>query len=94
MVVPHEGTRELFVLHPQVADFLRAENAAFLTEQLDPAEARRVHEGALRSHIQRLGARQLQATVQALAPHLPHYALRAAEGSHAITAVSRTPAAE
>lgn len=94
MVVPHEGTRELFVLHPQVADFLRAENAAFLTEQLEPAEARRVHEGALRSHIQRLGARQLQATVQALAPHLPHYALRAAEGSHAITAVSRTPAAE
>ncbi len=90
MVAPHAGTRELFVLHPQVADFLRSENAAFLTEQLSPAESRRVRPGVLRGHIQSLGARQLRATVHALAPHLPHYVLQAAEGSHAITSVSRT----
>jgi len=91
MVVPHVGTRELFVLHPQVADFVRSENASFLTEQLRPEEARRVRAEVLRGHIQRLGARQLRATVHALAPHLPHYVLHATEGSHRIASVSRTP---
>jgi len=76
MVAPHVGTRELFVLHPQVTAFVRAENAWFLVEQLRPAEAARVDAAALRSQITALGARQLAATVASLAPHLPHYRLR------------------
>ena len=63
MVAPHVGTRELFVLHPQVTAFVRAENAWFLVEQLRPAEAARVDAAALRSRITALGARQLAATV-------------------------------
>lgn len=39
MVTPHVGARELFVLHPQVIDFVRAENAWFLVEQLAPQAA-------------------------------------------------------
>ena len=76
MVAPHVGAREVFVLHPQVTDFVRAENAWFLVEQLAPAEAARVHAPALRARIAALGARQLAATVASLAPHLPHYRLR------------------
>lgn len=76
MLAPREGARELFVLHPEVADFVRAENAWFLIEQLTEAEARRVDPSTLRGHIARLGARQLAATVQQLAPRLPHLVLR------------------
>ncbi|MEZ4410307.1 MAG: hypothetical protein R3A52_28080 [Polyangiales bacterium] len=91
MVTPHEGTRGLFVLHPQVASFLRGETAEFLTEQLDPGEARRVSLASLRARTEALGERQLRATVGALAPHLPHYLLRVSEARHAISAVSREP---
>ena len=80
MVAPHVGAREVFVLHPQVTDFVRAENAWFLVEQLAPAEAARVHAPALRARIAALGARQLAATVARLAPHLPRYRLRV--GAH------------
>ena len=89
MVTPHEGTRGLFVVHPQVAAFLRAETAEFLSEQLAPEEARRVSLESLRARTAALGARQLAATVSALAPHLPHYILRVSERAHAITAVAR-----
>ena len=91
MVAPHEGTRELFVLHPQVAAFIRAENADFLVERLAPDEARRVRGDALRARIEELGERQLRATVAALAPTLPHYVLRVSEGSHSIESVERAP---
>lgn len=76
MVAPHVGARELFVLHPQVTDFVRAENAWFLVEQLDPALRARVDAAALRARIAALGARQLAATVSRLAPHLPRYRMR------------------
>jgi len=89
MVTPHEGTRGLFVVHPQVAAFLRGETAEFLSEQLAPEEARRVSLGSLRARTAALGDRQLRATVGALAPHLPHYVLRVSERAHAITAVVR-----
>jgi rhodanese-related sulfurtransferase len=89
MVTPHEGTRGLFVVHPQVAAFLRAETAEFLSEQLAPEEARRVSLASLRARSAALGERQLGATVRALAPHLPHYILRVSERAHAITAVAR-----
>jgi rhodanese-related sulfurtransferase len=89
MVTPHEGTRGLFVVHPQVAAFLRAETAEFLAEQLAPEEARRVRLESLRARTAALGERQLRATVDALAPHLPHYVLRVSERAHAVTAVAR-----
>jgi rhodanese-related sulfurtransferase len=91
MVAPHEGTRELFVLHPQVAAFIRAENADFLVERLTPEEARRVRGDALRTRIEELGERQLHATVAALAPTLPHYVLRVSEGRHSVESVERAP---
>jgi len=89
MVTPHEGTRGLFVLHPQVATFLREETAEFLSEQLPPEEAARVRPEALRAHIEALGERQLRATVSALAPHLPHFLLRVSERTHTVLALSR-----
>lgn len=88
MVAPHVGARELFVLHPQVTDFVRAENAWFLVEQLSPEEASRVHAPALRARIASLGARQLAATVSRLAPHLPHYLLRVTAHGHTIETIA------
>lgn len=88
MVAPHVGTRELFVLHPQVTAFVRAENAWFLVEQLAPAEAARVDAAALRSRITALGARQLAATVASLAPHLPHYRLRISANGQTLEPIS------
>jgi rhodanese-related sulfurtransferase len=84
MVTPHVGARELFVLHPQVIDFVRAENAWFLVEQLAPEDAQRVDAAQLRRHIQRLGSRQLAATVERLAPHLPHFVLRVTSHGHTV----------
>lgn len=84
MVTPHVGARELFVLHPQVIDFVRAENAWFLVEQLSPEDAQRIDAAQLRRHIQHLGARQLAATVERLAPHLPHFVLRVTSRGHTV----------
>lgn len=84
MVTPHVGARELFVLHPQVIDFVRAENAWFLVEQLAPEDAQRIDAAQLRRHIQHLGARQLAATVERLAPHLPHFVLRVTARGHSV----------
>jgi rhodanese-related sulfurtransferase len=89
MVTPHVGARELFVLHPQVIDFVRAENAWFLVEQLSPEDAQRVDAAQLRRHIQHLGARQLAATVERLAPHLPHFVLRVTSHGHTVTRAAR-----
>ncbi len=89
MVTPHVGARELFVLHPQVIDFVRAENAWFLVEQLAPEDAQRIDAALLRRHIQHLGARQLAATVERLAPHLPHFVLRVTSHGHTVTRAAR-----
>lgn len=84
MVTPHVGAREFFVLHPQVIDFVRAENAWFLVEQLAPQAAAGVDPQALHAHIAALGARQLAATVAQLAPHLPHFRLTVTASGHTL----------
>lgn len=89
MVTPHRGAREVFVMHPQVASFLRAETAWFLIEHLDPAEARRVDPQRLTRHIEALGERQRDATIAALAPHLPHHRLLVSARAHQLVRVAR-----
>jgi hypothetical protein len=72
LVSPRVGDTEIFVLHPQVAQFVRRENAAFLREQV-PLLHDDVDEDAFFHALEQLAARQRSATLARLAPTLPRY---------------------
>lgn len=69
MVAPKHQGQEMFVNHPQVASFIRSQNAAFLLEKL-PID-RKVDAGGFVSELNTLAARQLKSTVNYLAADLP-----------------------
>ena len=71
MLSPRVQDTEVFVLHPEVARFVRSQNAAFLLEEV-PALAG-LEEAAFVEALDALGNQQLSQTVQRLAPGLPTY---------------------
>ena len=75
MIAPrHHGT-EMFVNHPQVAAFVREQNANFLFEKL-PWMAQRVERAAFLAQLGVLAEQQLAATVGSLAAELPVFEVR------------------
>jgi hypothetical protein len=70
LLSPRVRDTEVFVVHPQVARFVRHENAAFLSERV---AALREHEAAYFAELERLAAIQLDETMTRLAPALPRY---------------------
>jgi hypothetical protein len=74
LVSPRVGDTEIFVVHPQVARFVRRENAAFLLEQV-PLLQESADEAAFFAELERLAHRQESATLQRLAPSLPRYSV-------------------
>jgi hypothetical protein len=70
LVSPMVGGSQVFLQHPQVAVFLRAQVARLLTRvrAFGLGEAR---EGELLAHMNELASRQLGHTLRALAPGLP-----------------------
>jgi rhodanese-related sulfurtransferase len=70
LVSPYCGGTQMFVNHPQVADFFRQELVGFLVEQ-ECAPLRGLDEGALLDEVRALGTRQMAATLSRLAKGLP-----------------------
>ena len=64
---------QMFVLHPQVSNYLRRQRAAFLAHELSDL---RLDEAKLAETICELGARQLGATASRLAGGLPMIEVR------------------
>ena len=73
LLSPRIEDTEVFVSHPQVARFIRRENVAFLLEELPLLGELGVDGQTFYETLDRLAARQLAATLEALAPELPHY---------------------
>lgn len=73
LMSPRIEDTEVFVSHPQVARFIRRENAAFLLDELPRLRELGVDAPTFYEELDRLAARQLGATLDALAPELPHY---------------------
>ena len=71
LISPRIAAHEVFVIHPQVAHFVRTQNTSFLLEQgswdVEIGEERFLNE------LEALAASQLQATVSYLAADLPHF---------------------
>ena len=67
---PTLGEHSLFVNHPEVAAFVREQNAVFLLEQLGPL-AGGVTPAALEAALARRAEEQLEATLGHLAPDAP-----------------------
>jgi rhodanese-related sulfurtransferase len=77
LVSPRIEGHQMFVNHPQVSSWYRQQTASFLLHEtlgLSALEAK--HEEALRAEIERLGAKQLGATLEALAKGLPVFEVR------------------
>ncbi len=70
-VAPRIGSRAMFVNHPEVAAWLRQENAAFLFEVVPALRDRPASQQAYADTLARLGQVQLRATLTHLAAHLP-----------------------
>jgi len=70
LVSPWCGGTQMFVNHPQVADFFRQELVSFLVEE-DCSPLRHVDEATLLDEVRALGARQMTATLTRLAKGLP-----------------------
>ena len=68
LIRPTVGERQVFVYHPQVAQYLRVQTARFLSRRGFVAEA---EVAALAERMDALGAQQLGATLGALAHGLP-----------------------
>ena len=73
LLSPRVRDTEVFVVHPQVARFVRHENGAFLVEHF---AALREHETAYFAELERLAALQLDETMTRLAAGLPRYRVR------------------
>jgi hypothetical protein len=72
LVSPRVGDIEIFVVHPQVARFIRRENAAFLLEQV-PLLHESVEETEFFAEMEHLAGSQRSATLTRLAPTLPRF---------------------
>jgi hypothetical protein len=72
LVSPRVDDTEIFVLHPDVAHFVRRENAAFLLEQI-PLLHERVDEAAFYEELDHLADLQMTETLARLAPDLPRF---------------------
>ncbi len=70
LLLPRVRDTEVFVAHPQVARFVRRENAAFLLERVP---ALRADETAYFADLEQLAAQQLDETMTRLAAGLPRY---------------------
>jgi len=78
LISPRLAATEVFVLHPQVAHFIRQQNASFLrTHHSWDVE---VGPQRLLAELEQLAARQLEATVAHLAADLPRFRVRFANG--------------
>lgn len=75
MVSPSVGGGQVFVVHPQVASFVRRENVAFLASQ-GLFEGMKIDRDAFFLAIEELAAQQLSETVGHLAKGLPVYDAR------------------
>jgi len=69
MVAPKHQGQEMFVNHPQVASFIRRQNATFLLEKLPLADG--ADDEAFLEALNALAQRQLESTVRYLADELP-----------------------
>ncbi len=76
MLAPHHAGSEMFVNHPQVASWMRKQNARFLTHQEEWLKDHDVTVEQFLAEIERLGHEQLAATVQHLASDLPVFEVR------------------
>ena len=72
LVSPRVGDTEVFVVHAQVAHFVRRENAAFLLEQA-PLLHDDIDETAFLGELEALASAQIDATLTRLASGLPRY---------------------
>jgi rhodanese-related sulfurtransferase len=75
MIAPRHGGTEMFVNHPQVAAFIREQNAAFLFEKL-PWLAEGIDRSAFLAELGALAQRQLENTIGHLAADLPIFEVR------------------
>lgn len=75
LLSPSYAGMQMFVNHPQVSDYMRAQLAGFLAEQRDLWDGDEVDEPALLEEIRGLAGRQLSATLGHLAKGLPIYDL-------------------
>ncbi|MCA9650880.1 MAG: rhodanese-like domain-containing protein [Myxococcales bacterium] len=73
LVSPRLGDTELFVSHPQVAHFVRRQNASFLLEQVPLLQGAGLDEASFLARLDELADRQANATLGHLADGLPHY---------------------
>jgi rhodanese-related sulfurtransferase len=73
LVSPAFAGAQMFVNHPQVSTFLRAELAALLCEQGDLVDVRASDAEELATRIEELGAHQMGVTLGYLAKGLPIY---------------------
>lgn len=76
LISPRLGDTELFVNHPQVAHFVREQNASFLFEQIPLLRASGVDEATFLDQLDELANRQASTTLGYLADGLPHYTVR------------------
>lgn len=71
MLVPHGALGEVFVVHPQVIDFLRRETAGYLVEHAHVLGLPVANRSRVINTMRTLGARQIAETRGALAAGLP-----------------------
>jgi rhodanese-related sulfurtransferase len=76
MIVPHIADSEIFVNHPQVAKFIRRQNASFLMAKLQWAKDEQLDEQEFLDHLDQLAGKQLASTVKYLAAELPVFDVR------------------
>jgi hypothetical protein len=90
LMSPRLRDTEVFVVHPQVARFVRRENAAFLVERVD---ALREHEDEYFAELEHLAAVQLGETMATLATGLPRYRVRFDGGGFDVVGPEHSPIA-
>lgn len=73
LISPACGSTQMFVNHPQVAEFMRDQVARFFTIHPDFLPVDESHFGMLQKDMRRLASTQIAATLVALAPGLPIY---------------------
>lgn len=71
LISPACGSTQMFVNHPQVADFLREQAARFFTIHPEVLPVGEEHFGMLMKDMRRVAAKQLAATLSVLAKGLP-----------------------
>jgi hypothetical protein len=85
-LVPPRTREQMFVLHPQVSEFLREMSARLFVDECARRQGGCPEPEVLRERMRELGAQQLAATVAHLAPALPVIALRVTPGSPPVIA--------